>query len=187
MTIQFNCPNCDALIAFDGKHRGKRARCITCGQRLIIPLTDGAVPTKVKPDLKLEKTVEQQTKETTSDPRMIKHLYELTETANILAHHACRMLRYKNNDDIETSGNITMVLRFWRKSTGQPITENIDPLAEFRYVKQHRVDSYTLKCLFAHYEDRFGKLPFVDWEEVTMENVYQALLENLLLLTSWMF
>jgi len=49
MTIQFNCPSCDALIAFDGKHRGKRARCITCGQRLIIPLTDGAVPTKVKP------------------------------------------------------------------------------------------------------------------------------------------
>ena len=49
MTIQFNCPNCDALIAFDGKHRGKRARCITCGQRFIIPLTDAEVPTKVKP------------------------------------------------------------------------------------------------------------------------------------------
>jgi hypothetical protein len=49
MTIQFNCPNCDAVIAFDDKHRGKRARCTTCGQRFIIPLTDGAKPTKVRP------------------------------------------------------------------------------------------------------------------------------------------
>ena len=37
MTIQFNCPNCDAVIAFDDKHIGKRAKCTTCGQRLIIP------------------------------------------------------------------------------------------------------------------------------------------------------
>ena len=37
MTIQFNCPNCDAVIAFDDKHIGKRAKCTTCGQRFIIP------------------------------------------------------------------------------------------------------------------------------------------------------
>ncbi|MHC4433430.1 MAG: BRcat domain-containing protein [Planctomycetota bacterium] len=37
MTIQFNCPNCDAVIAFDDKHTGKRATCTTCGQRFIIP------------------------------------------------------------------------------------------------------------------------------------------------------
>ena len=37
MTIQFNCPNCDAVIAFDDKHIGKRARCTTCGQHFIIP------------------------------------------------------------------------------------------------------------------------------------------------------
>ena len=49
MTIQFNCPNCDAVIAFDDKHRGKRAKCTTCGQRFIIPLKDGARPTKIKP------------------------------------------------------------------------------------------------------------------------------------------
>ena len=48
MTIQFNCPNCNALIAFDSKHRGKRARCISCGQRFIIPLTDGGKPRKIK-------------------------------------------------------------------------------------------------------------------------------------------
>ena len=122
-------------------------------------------------------------KDTTSDPRFMKHLDELAETAKILVHHAGRMLRYKNNDDIETSGNITMVFRFWRKSTSQPVTENIDPLAEFRYLEQHRVDSYLLKGLFAHYEERFGKLPFADWKEVTMGKVDQPLRENLLLLT----
>ncbi|MEA3224403.1 MAG: hypothetical protein U9Q07_00515 [Planctomycetota bacterium] len=46
MTIQFNCPNCDAVIAFDDKHIGKRARCTTCGQRLIIPSESGTAARK---------------------------------------------------------------------------------------------------------------------------------------------
>ncbi len=53
MTIQFNCPNCDALIAFDSKHRGKRARCQTCQQLFIIPYTDDETPRKIEP--KIEK------------------------------------------------------------------------------------------------------------------------------------
>jgi len=48
MTIQFYCPNCDSLIAFDDKHAGKRARCTTCGQIFIIPSKDGEKPKKVK-------------------------------------------------------------------------------------------------------------------------------------------
>ncbi len=46
MTIQFNCPNCNAVIAFDDKHIGKRARCTTCGQRLIIPGKSGETAKK---------------------------------------------------------------------------------------------------------------------------------------------
>ena len=46
MTIQFNCPNCDSVIAFDDKHVGKRARCTTCGQRLIIPSESNATARK---------------------------------------------------------------------------------------------------------------------------------------------
>jgi hypothetical protein len=49
MTIQFNCPNCDAVIAFDIKHRGKQAHCITCGQSFIIPLMEGDKVKKVQP------------------------------------------------------------------------------------------------------------------------------------------
>jgi hypothetical protein len=50
MTIQFYCPNCDSLIAFDSKHAGKRARCLTCGQILIIPSQDYEKPKKIEPD-----------------------------------------------------------------------------------------------------------------------------------------
>jgi hypothetical protein len=48
MTIQFNCPSCNALIAFADKHRGKRARCTTCGQRFIIPLQSDQKAKKIK-------------------------------------------------------------------------------------------------------------------------------------------
>ena len=46
MTIEFNCPNCNALIAFDDKYCGKRARCTTCGQLFIIPSKDNETPKK---------------------------------------------------------------------------------------------------------------------------------------------
>ncbi len=49
MTIKFYCPNCDAIIAFDSKHAGKRARCTTCGQIFIIPSKDDEKPEKIKP------------------------------------------------------------------------------------------------------------------------------------------
>ena len=49
MTIQFECPNCNALIAFNAKHIGKRARCQTCGQIFFIPAKDYEKPLKVKP------------------------------------------------------------------------------------------------------------------------------------------
>ena len=53
MTIKFYCPKCDAIIAFDSKHCGKRARCLTCGQLFIIPYKDDEIPQKV--ETKIEK------------------------------------------------------------------------------------------------------------------------------------
>jgi hypothetical protein len=53
MTIQFNCPACNAVIAFPDKYCGKRARCLTCGQLFIIPSKDHEKPKKV--ELKIEK------------------------------------------------------------------------------------------------------------------------------------
>ena len=37
MTIRFNCPSCNELIAFADKYSGKRAHCANCGQKFIIP------------------------------------------------------------------------------------------------------------------------------------------------------
>ncbi len=51
MTIEFNCPYCEALIAFDSKHCGKRARCLTCGQLFIIPSKDFEKAEKIKPKI----------------------------------------------------------------------------------------------------------------------------------------
>jgi hypothetical protein len=48
MTIEFNCPKCGALIAFDSKYAGKRARCLTCQQKFIIPAESFQKPKKVE-------------------------------------------------------------------------------------------------------------------------------------------
>ncbi len=49
MTIEFNCPHCGALIAFDSKYAGRRAKCLTCGQKCVIPQESFKKPDKIKP------------------------------------------------------------------------------------------------------------------------------------------
>ena len=49
MTIRFNCPNCDELIAFADKYSGRQARCTACRQRFIIPSESKKIPKKIKP------------------------------------------------------------------------------------------------------------------------------------------
>jgi DNA-directed RNA polymerase subunit RPC12/RpoP len=50
MTIEFNCPKCGALIAFDSRHSGKHAKCLTCGQKFIVPAASFEKPEKVAPE-----------------------------------------------------------------------------------------------------------------------------------------
>ena len=50
MTIQFHCPKCGSLIAFTDKHAGQSAKCLTCGQKQIIPEKSGQTPQKVEPE-----------------------------------------------------------------------------------------------------------------------------------------
>ncbi len=52
MTIEFNCPKCGALIAFDSKHSGKRAKCIACEQKFFIPAESFQKAKKVAPEPK---------------------------------------------------------------------------------------------------------------------------------------
>ena len=55
MTIEFNCPNCKAVIAFPDKHRGKRAHCTSCQQRFTIPFKSHEKAKKVEPPKPEEK------------------------------------------------------------------------------------------------------------------------------------
>jgi ribosomal protein S27E len=48
MTIRFNCPSCNELIAFADKHSGKRAHCANCGQKFVIPSEDKGKTKKIK-------------------------------------------------------------------------------------------------------------------------------------------
>ena len=48
MTIQFHCPKCGALIAFTDKHAGQIVKCMTCGQRQVIPQKSGQTPEIIK-------------------------------------------------------------------------------------------------------------------------------------------
>jgi DNA-directed RNA polymerase subunit RPC12/RpoP len=50
VTIEFNCPKCGALIAFDSKHAAKRAKCLTCGERFLIPAESFQKPQTAEPE-----------------------------------------------------------------------------------------------------------------------------------------
>jgi hypothetical protein len=52
MTIEFNCPHCGALIAFDSRHAGRRAKCLTCDQKFVIPAASFQKAEKIKPPAK---------------------------------------------------------------------------------------------------------------------------------------
>jgi len=134
---------------------------------------------RILTDLKSGKTVEQQPKEATPDPRLMKHLDELAETADILAHHAQRLIRYKDDDGIEAMGDVFTHMSFWRKSNRTQVTEGTDPIGEFQYEEQHPVDPYQARWLYLHYDHRFGKPPFKEWNELSTGNVTYEIVDNL--------
>lgn len=136
----------------------------------------------IRQDLKLEKSVEPQLKERTLDPQLTKHLDELAETTNILAHQAQRLFRYKDNDYIEVTGDVFTHISFWEKSNMTIVAEGGGPAAVFRYEKEHPVEPYMARCLYAHYEDKFGDLPFKGWNQLSTGNVTEEILDNLKLL-----
>ena len=50
MSIQFNCPQCQNLIAFEDQHAGKYAHCEVCQQRFVIPNVTGDPAKKIAPE-----------------------------------------------------------------------------------------------------------------------------------------
>ncbi len=58
MTIEFNCPKCNQIIAFADQHAGKNAHCATCKQRFVIPLKSFDKPEIIKPPEEICEPVE---------------------------------------------------------------------------------------------------------------------------------
>lgn len=114
-----------------------------------------------------------------SNPRFLKHLDELAETADILAHHLQRLLRYKDDDDIEAMGDVFGHLKFWRKSNGTIVSEGTDPTKEFEYENQHPVTPHLARWLYIHYEHRFDRPHFNEWNQLSMGNVTCEIIDNL--------
>jgi len=123
------------------------------------------------------------------DPSVAKarqrHFDNLAQIAGVLAHHVQRLLRYKDDKEVEVHGNIVEELCFFRKNAEMGC-EGVEPLEEYEYEKQHPVDSYLADCLFAHYENQCGKLTFKSWKEVGeagKENATQERFEDLVRLS----
>jgi hypothetical protein len=58
MTIEFNCPNCNEIIAFADRHSGKDAHCTSCGQRFVIPSKSFEKAKIIKPEEEVSEPVE---------------------------------------------------------------------------------------------------------------------------------
>lgn len=110
--------------------------------------------------------------------RLKEHCEELAEIIKVLAHHVARMLRFKDDDNVEALPGV-FPPTFWYKPSGRVVSEGTDPLEEFTYQQEHPVEPYLGNLVFLHYEHMFGKLPFPTWENIAMENVSPQLLDNL--------
>jgi hypothetical protein len=130
------------------------------------------------------KTTMDQSESTSQEKGMIieKHLSQLAAVAEILAHQVHRLVLYRDNENIESQGDVLGHLSFWMKPNLVRISEGIDPLQEFEYENKHPVKPYLADCLFFHYEDTFGKTPFGTWKNSSMINVTGKIVEILNLL-----
>jgi len=110
-----------------------------------------------------------------------KHLDDLAQTAKILVHHCRRLLRYKDNGNVEAMGDVFSHLSFWWKPNQTILGpgEGIDPTREFRYENKHLIDPYLAKLLYIHYEGEFDKPPFKEWNQLSTENISREITDNL--------
>ena len=122
--------------------------------------------------------------ENAKDKLMERHLAQLANVAEILAHQVNRLVRYHDDHNIEAVGEVLGHLSFWAKVDDMRVTEGTRPFEEWEYEKQHQIDSYLAGCLYNHYEHRFGKQRFEEWNQLSKGFVDRQIIDNLKLLAS---
>lgn len=50
MSITFKCPHCNSLVAFEDKHAGRRAKCLSCQNKFVIPDSSSQIAEKIAPE-----------------------------------------------------------------------------------------------------------------------------------------
>jgi len=101
--------------------------------------------------------------------RLNEHFDELAATAKVLASRVEKLLYYQSKDipyhQLPYRGNIVEGLRsYWGSPEDAKVIE---------------IPTYLARCVLAHYEHKFHKLPFNFWEDVTFENASHELADNL--------
>lgn len=117
-----------------------------------------------------QRVTEQLSTEIGLNTPLTEHFDQVSKTAKLLASRVQKLLYYRNSEDQlhVYEGNIVDGLRFFGSRL---VLEEIE---------KKSIEPHLARCVFAHYEDKFAKLPYNYWEEVTMENVSQELADNLL-------
>jgi hypothetical protein len=130
-----------------------------------------------RPDLKRQeqKITEQPSKETFKSDRLKEHIKQVTDAASLLASGAQKLLYYqkKNVESPYTGfpyrGNLVIGIRsYW----GSP--------EDARVIS---IEGRLARCVLAHYEHKFNKLPYNDWEEIDYMNASPDLADNLVRLS----
>jgi len=122
--------------------------------------------------------------ENAKDKLIERHLAQLANVTEVLAHQVNRLVRYKDDNNVEVTGDVLGHLSFWAKTDGMKIREGTGHFEEFEYEKQHPVDSYLARCLYNHYDHRFGKQRFEEWNQLSKGSVDRQIVDNLKLLAS---
>ncbi|MFC1989442.1 hypothetical protein ACFLVW_02605 [Chloroflexota bacterium] len=110
-----------------------------------------------------------------------RHLGELAKIADILAYQVNKLLRYKDDGEVEVKGNIFGRLLVIMKSNPSEVV-GLNSLKDLEYERQLPINKHLANWLYDHYEYRFGSQQFMGWDQLSRSNVSHEIIDNLNLL-----
>ncbi len=104
------------------------------------------------------------------DTPLREHVDQVATAAKSLASNVERLFYYKSHGSTAFRGDIVKGFRsYWGSPEDSKVIE---------------IEEYLARCVLAHYEDKYDRLPYEYWEDVTKENASQELTDNLVRLAN---